>query len=294
MSAPAIERRIFIVGAPRSGTTLLQSLLAAHSQLTSFTESHFWSRHFRRVPGLGTVVLRRDPVPRARQFIAENDAEPRLLSGLTAGSAPPRALATRAASRELVALLDRVAHERGASGWIEKTPRHLLFVPFLDRQLEDAPGTHFVHIVRDGLETVASLYAASRSWERAYDLPTCVRRWNDDVKRSLARLHSARDHFVFYERLTDEPEPCLRSLLAALGLGWEPSMLDDYGKVAARLVRGDEPWKSEVGRALAPSKTSEQVLSAEQRASVSAALRCDLYRRLRQGVAERDAARSPR
>ncbi len=43
-----IEGRIFVVGAPRSGTTLVQSLIASHSQVTSFTESHFFSRHFER------------------------------------------------------------------------------------------------------------------------------------------------------------------------------------------------------------------------------------------------------
>ncbi|MGL6135938.1 MAG: sulfotransferase, partial [Planktothrix sp.] len=34
--------RLFLVGCPRSGTTLLQSLLAAHSQIASFPESQFF------------------------------------------------------------------------------------------------------------------------------------------------------------------------------------------------------------------------------------------------------------
>lgn len=37
-----IEGRFFIVGFPRSGTTLLQSLLAAHPQIASFPESYFF------------------------------------------------------------------------------------------------------------------------------------------------------------------------------------------------------------------------------------------------------------
>ena len=37
-----IKDRIFIVGCPRSGTTLLQSLLAAHPQIHSFPETHFF------------------------------------------------------------------------------------------------------------------------------------------------------------------------------------------------------------------------------------------------------------
>lgn len=35
-----IQARLFLVGCPRTGTTLIQSLLAAHSQIASFPESH--------------------------------------------------------------------------------------------------------------------------------------------------------------------------------------------------------------------------------------------------------------
>src|SRR4051794_23668295 len=40
--ASAIQERCFLVGCIRSGTTLLQSLLAAHPQVTSFPESMFY------------------------------------------------------------------------------------------------------------------------------------------------------------------------------------------------------------------------------------------------------------
>ena len=70
-----IDRRIFVVGVPRSGTTLVQSLLAAHSQVTSFTESHFFSRYFRALPRLSSAILTRDPAPRVRDFLLENGAE---------------------------------------------------------------------------------------------------------------------------------------------------------------------------------------------------------------------------
>ena len=60
MTAARVEGRIFLVGVPRSGTTLLQALLAAHEQVTSFTESHFFSQHFTDVPALG-LVLTKDP-----------------------------------------------------------------------------------------------------------------------------------------------------------------------------------------------------------------------------------------
>ena len=57
MTHSAIERRIFIVGVPRSGTTLVQSLLASHTAMTSFTESHFFRKNFSIVPLLSLADL---------------------------------------------------------------------------------------------------------------------------------------------------------------------------------------------------------------------------------------------
>ena len=37
-----VKERVFIVGVPRSGTTLIQSLLASHPQIETFPESHFF------------------------------------------------------------------------------------------------------------------------------------------------------------------------------------------------------------------------------------------------------------
>ena len=71
-----IEKRVFVVGVPRSGTTLVQSLLATHSTATSFTESHFFSRHYALLPLLGTPILTRNPGPRLREFLAENPEPP--------------------------------------------------------------------------------------------------------------------------------------------------------------------------------------------------------------------------
>ena len=39
--------RVFIVGCPRSGTTLLQAMLASHETVYSFPETHF----FKKYPG---------------------------------------------------------------------------------------------------------------------------------------------------------------------------------------------------------------------------------------------------
>ena len=285
--APGIDRRLFVVGVPRSGTTLVQSLLAAHGATTSFTESHFFDRHFRLLRPSSIALLTRDPRPALGRFLADNgEAPPPAAAGLD--GLPPRPALPfhgRAVGRSLLRVLDELALGRNRATWIEKTPRHLRYIPFLERLAGGEAGLGFVHVVRDGLAVVASLRHASRGWERPYDLAACVRRWNADVAFSLRRLGAPRDHFVLYEELVERPEDALRRLLAGLGLDWRPEMLERYGAAAAGLVTAAEQgWKRDVGRDIGPSDAAARTLTADERRRVDRSLRRDLYDRLRDGL----------
>ena len=286
MVGPGIRHQIFVVGVPRSGTTLVQSLLAAHSELTSFTESHFFSRCFKPLPVWPWAILRRDPGPRLREFVLENpdeedgSAAPTSELEVPAGSLLP--FKTRDVARRFLTRLNTMAMFRGYSSWIEKTPRHLRYIPFLERL---SVRCRFVHVIREGLEVVASLHTASQSWEHPYDLRTCVARWNADVGFSLRRVGRSKDHFVVYEQLTSDPEATLQRLFAGLELDWQPEILDRYD--SSRLVTREETWKAGVDRGVRRSGTSRKVLNKEQRDRVRKALRHDLYTRL----VERSAGR---
>ena len=299
MSGAPGTRRLFVVGVPRSGTTLLQSLLAAHSTMTSFTESHLFDRHFSHLPLVATPVLTRNPSPRLREFLAENDERPPNAAcwfdrtGRWALAARPLLpFQTRPVARRLLRVLDELAERRSRSGWIEKTPRHLRYIPLIEAASRPGEPARFVHVIRRGLEVVASLQEASKSWERPYDLDACVRRWNAEVGLSLGRLDSPRDHFVFYEELTARPEPTLRRLFGDLGLGWEPDILERYGHTLETLMTGEETWKTDGDRPIEPSGTSDRALTPEERERAVRSLRQDLYDDLLTGALRRPAAAS--
>jgi hypothetical protein len=291
MTMPAIDCRIFVVGVPRSGTTLVQSLLAAHSTMTSFTESHFFDRHFTILPLLSSPILTRNPSPRVQEFLAENGEEPpKEVSWFDAKQRwalrvrPLLPFQTRPVARRLLRVFDELTLRREKTSWIEKTPRHLRYIPFLENVSNPNSSTRFVHVIRNGMEVVASLHGASQNWERHYDLNVCVKRWNSDVGFSLSRVGAPTDHFVFYEELTSEPEATLKVLLAGLGLGWEPDILERYGRASDRLITGQESWKADVGRSIRRSGTSERTLTQEQRNHVARLLRQGLYDELRERV----------
>ena len=281
-----LEGRIFLVGVPRSGTTLLQSLVAAHSRVTSFTESHLFSRPFRQVPGLGPV-LAEDPTPRLREFLDENQASVADVAPWFGPPAPPElaskiglASHTRSVARRLVGVLDALARQRGMAVWLEKTPRHLHALPLLEAICDDGIPTRFVHLFRDGLQTVASLHAASRQWPEAYDLDTCIDRWNRDLVRSARFIGRAGHHFVRYETLTRSPEAVLRALFAALELSWEAEVLAGFGDAAAELHTPDEAWKAGLARPIEPSATAGEVLDAAQRKRAQVRLNPTAYGQL--------------
>ncbi|MEE4174542.1 MAG: sulfotransferase [Xanthomonadales bacterium] len=284
--------RIFVVGVPRSGTTLLQSLLAAHPQVTSFTESHLFSRPFRRVPGLGPVLVE-DPTPRLLEFLAENGASVHDVAPWFAPPVRPElgsriglASHTRKVARRLVDVLDALGRLRGMPVWLEKTPRHLQAIDLLESVCNDGVPTHFVHLFRDGLQTVASLFAASRDWPVAYNLDTCIDRWNRDLQRSVRCLDRPGHVFVCYEALTRDPEAVLRPLFTVLDLPWAASVLSDFGDVTGKLVASGERWKGDVGRSIQPSATAGEVLDGTQRERVLRRLRGDAYEKLRSRALE--------
>ena len=187
-------------------------------------------------------------------------------------------------AHEFLRLLDELARRRGRAGWIEKTPRHLRYVPFLERLSVPERRTRFVHVIRDGMQVVASLHVASRSWTHPYDLRTCVRRWNHDVA-FLAGTQTRGRQIVSCSTSSSPPVP--RRLCSNCSPSSTPGVGNPRSSNATRAARSSSSRNRSPGRrasaaAFAPRGTAGQVLSEEQRKFVSASLRRDLYQALEQ------------
>lgn len=264
--------------------------------MTSFTESHFFSRHFRLLPVVRTPVLWYSPVSRLHDFLIEAGVE---RSAIPAFEDRVRQLMlakifmpfqTRDVARQLLKILDELTLSRGKTTWIEKTPMHLHFISLLEKLAENPQQIHFVHVIRDGLEVVSSLYKASKHWEYQYNLEAAVARWNKDVGLSLRRINATNDHFVSYDALTARTGTTLKRLLTELGLEWEPEILERYAGASHRLITPDETWKSNVDRVVRRSATSGHTLTEEQRRRVNASLQHRSYAKIIERTGETVAA----
>lgn len=270
--------RIFVVGSPRSGTTLLQSLLACHPQVTSFTETHFFTKHYRRFDPYGFTVLTRDPVPRMEAFAQEN--------GLPSGHfrLPVRVrvglpLHSGLAARRFLQYLDWAASQRGADGWVEKTPGHLWFIDRIESAAEEP--VRFVHMLRNGCDTVTSVLKASPQWgAQAPTIESRARRWTKDLKLTAARVRSGQDLLVTYEDLATEPISTMTSLCKALDISWRPEWLHRRDEVVAEIVTPSETWKSDTSGKIEPRSGFGAAWGPDQQAEIRRAVDDPTYTEL--------------
>lgn len=250
-----MTKRVFLVGCPRSGTTLLQSMLFAHPAIVSFPETFFFV-HTAPRPG-----SRRDrlgmPAAGAREALRTLEAvvvdlEPRAVRR-------PRApLTFKGYAQVFVASLDAAAKQAGATVWVEKTPDHLLHMTAIERHISDA---HFVHLIRDGAATVASMFDVQQQHPEIFGrqtVPELVERWCDCVRRTHECTARPNHAFVSYERLVADAATVLSSLCRFLGIpdadDMVKGMVSDYASHADRVIgrvdrlAGDvlvsEPWKT--------------------------------------------------
>lgn len=240
--------RVFVVGCPRSGTTLVQSLLAAHDALVSFPETHFFNycAHDGLVDRLADF--------RHRELRTEMRAYFERLDRPEWARAFGRWYPFRRKyAHLLVEAFDAVADERSAEGWLEKTPSHLEHIETIESVV---PGVKFVHVVRSGADTVASLHAVTHEfpeeWNGARSVDRCIDRWLDSVAITERHLAKPNHTSIQYEELARSPEEGVRKLCSFVGIDFDPDALDRHRRAADRVVDENEPWKEENRQAIRP------------------------------------------
>ncbi|MFN3515826.1 MAG: sulfotransferase [Novosphingobium sp.] len=195
---------VFVVGFPRSGTTLLDTLLDNLPELQVFEE---------------------------QPMLAQIDAE---FPGLAAST--DAALIARARSRYL-ALAEQLEGPAQGRRIVDKHPLHMARLPLIDRLF---PAAHVVMVERHPADVVLSCYMANFLLNTAMrsftDLEEAARTYdavfaNYSHARELLPL---RVHEVRYERMIADLESEMRPLLAFLGLEWRDAVLDNQAGAARR------------------------------------------------------------
>jgi len=241
-------QRTFVVGCPRSGTTIVQAMLARHPQVFTLPETSFFLRMLggidHRFGDEGAAPRRRNLARRlgfARRYGRREFVElQRSLLGENAASKHAPWMLDACVTR-FIATLDSLAERAKRTIWIEKTPHHLLYLAEIEHYLPDA---RFIHVIRPGMDVLASIMDAYLRYDNqsfSGGLMLWARRWNRAAEIHRSYIGVRYHHFVFLEDLVRQPQEEWRRLCGFLGLPVDT----DIDQICHQHIADPavEPWK---------------------------------------------------
>lgn len=244
--------RVFIVGSGRCGTTLLQSRLSLHSQVSTSSEIGF----FRLISPLAPRIplnQTTNSVPDVLKYIKRQLIFwcflPFQRLGYTNHSRLTRAYRhlgqiikqdglEELAGRELLSriskhigiftdVMDKIALAEGKNIWLEQTPSLLEKVEFIEKHL---PKPKFIQMVRSWTDVAASYYDAAQkyqetAWACYNDLDRIVNDLNQCIKKTKQYAGKSNYLIVQYEDFVKEPKAILETVCEFIGIPFEEQML---------------------------------------------------------------------
>jgi hypothetical protein len=198
----AADRSIFVIGSPRSGTTLMRAILDSHPNIfCPIWETGLFVHLGALMNGDLQKILK-----------TEGDTFP-------LGHAELIAWVRRLA----VDLFDQFGKKAAKPRWAEKTPGHVHHVNLIH---EVFPHAQFIHMIRSGYDVVKSLQNMPWAPRR---IGWSTQTWVSSVQAGRAagaKLPPGHYLEVRYEKLIEQPQAVLEEMCKFLGEPFAPQMLE--------------------------------------------------------------------
>jgi len=224
------DRPIFIVGAARSGTTLLQYMLRSHPEISLPTaESHFFIPFYKRINEFGDLSNKEnirallEAIYYARKCFFDEDVH-----GIKYDADSLAEILYEKGCSTLPELISGIFQENakaeGKNRWGDKTPYYILH---LDTLLEMFPDAQFIHLIRDGRDCALSML--ERKWDlQIFNIYHAAYTWNRYVTagQDFGQRHPECYFEIRYEDILNQPELSMGRLCDFLGIQFDDSVVN--------------------------------------------------------------------
>ena len=224
------EPPFFIIGAARSGTTLLQYMLRSHPELSMPTgESHFFIPFYKRRKEYGDLNklenihrLLSDIYKSKKQFFQEE------LHGVNFDT-KEFSVKAHEEKRNTIPDLFSFIFEENAKGegklrWGDKTPYYALHCDML---LEMFPDARFIHLIRDGRDCALSMLNRKKDL-KIHNIYHAAYTWNKYVltANDFGKRHPECYFEIRYEDILDNPISSMEAICNFLGTPFHDSVIN--------------------------------------------------------------------
>ena len=194
------KQPIFIIGCPRSGTTLLRVIIDSHPNICCGPETHL-------IKHLEDLKYKID-----KQW-----------KNLELYGVPKDSVVKKI--REIFDVFqENYVKTKNKRRWAAKTPEDIFHVDFIN---ELFPQCKFINLIRDGRDVVSSF---KRRWGRR-TVFHAIKKWNESMRLTLKfreKFDKNRYLEVRYENLVSNPEEETKKIMHFLGEKWFPCLIEHH------------------------------------------------------------------
>lgn len=198
------EAPTFVIGMPRSGTTLVEQILSSHSE----------------VFGAGELNDMKFVAAQTQQLSRFDQGYPASLPGLQKEDFAKLAGA-------YLARLQQLAGDSGATRYVDKHPLNFQFVGLIFAMF---PNARIIHTVRNPLDTCLSCFFQNftKGQDYSFNLRALAHFYNDyrRIMEHWETIYPGRIYTVRYEEMVEQQEEQTRGLLDYMGLDFEQECID--------------------------------------------------------------------
>jgi len=247
---------IFIVGVPRSGTTLLAAMLAAHRNLSCGPETHFFRRLSEADPDQ-IINPKTWPKP-ALEFICSinhtNFLGPGKTSLIDKYQIDKKDIEYYLESIEpsicntLSSVTEQYMLRMGKRRWIEKTPDHIQYLILIRTYFPDSP---IIAIIRDPRDVALSLTKVPWSAKTFLEALMYWKRLDQDSQEFFS--NDGICYTLRFEDLISAPQAVLQKLCQFIGEEYDKEM-QNTSLTGAQINTRSVPWKDKARQSIDKSR----------------------------------------